>query len=279
MNYLFYIFIFLLGSIIGSFLNVVICRLETGEDIVKQRSHCPKCGRILPWYDLIPIVSFFALRGRCRACQKKISWQYPLVEMATGLLFILIFNFQFSIGNLLATYFLLYVICSLIVIFVYDLRHYIIPDKILWPAIVATLLFRILNLEFVSNFEFRISNFETLLNPLFSALAAAAFFLFLVLITRGRGMGLGDVKLVFLMGLVLGWPGILMALFLAFFSGALVGIALILISGHRQPLGLAMSKNYTLQSQIPFGPFLIFGTLAALFWGQQITGFYLGLFV
>ena len=305
--------IFLFGSAVGSFLNVVIlrlpstglrtnrsgqvCRLGKEESIIRGRSHCPKCGQVLAWYDLAPLVSFFMLRGRCRACQEKISWQYPLVEIATGLLFLLIFNFQFSIfdfaqgkifnefsvENLMATCFLLYVTCSLVVIFVYDLRHYIIPDVVLFPAVVVAAAYRIFDALAINSSQpplslrggeipplnLRGGEGELLINVfmiiwpyLLAALAAAAFFLFLVLVTRGRGMGLGDVKLSLLMGLVLGWPNILIALFLAFGLGALVGVSLILLG------------KKTLKSQIPFGPFLVAGALAALFWGQQIIGFY-----
>ena len=152
MNYLLFILIFLFGSAIGSFLNVVIWRLETGEDIVKKRSHCPKCGQVLAWYNLIPIISFFILRGRCRSCQEKISWQYPLVEAATGGLFVVVF--QSPINNqqltaqglsplLLFIVYCLLLISCLIVIFVYDLRHYIIPDKVIFPALGAALVYRV----------------------------------------------------------------------------------------------------------------------------------------
>ena len=95
--FLFYIFMFFLGLIAGSFLNVVICRLETGETMVSGRSHCPRCGHILAWYDLVPVFSFLMLKGKCRYCGKPISIQYPMVEMATGILFLSIFNYQFSI--------------------------------------------------------------------------------------------------------------------------------------------------------------------------------------
>jgi prepilin signal peptidase PulO-like enzyme (type II secretory pathway) len=280
MPFLFYLFIFFFGLCIGSFLNVVIFRLETGEGIIKSRSHCPKCGQTLRWYDLIPLASFFILRGRCRYCAKSISWQYPLVEITTGSMFLLVFwnlefghwdfigNWKLEIGNLFTACYMLYVICSLIVIFVYDLRHYIIPDKIIYPAIGTALLFnfyRVLNfgnwdLFGIWNLGFGI--WRPFFYPLLSAFAAATFFLALVLITRGRGMGLGDVKLAFLMGLVLGWPSILLALLLAFASGALVGLTLIFF------------KKKTLKSQIPFGPFLVAATVFTLFLGDKIINWY-----
>ena len=296
MNYLFYIIIFILGSAIGSFLNVVICRLETGEGIIKKRSHCVKCGQTLTWYELIPIISFLCLRGRCRSCREKISWQYPLVEIVTGLLFIavttsifpelvegskMVLDFtSFRSNNIIPLFYLLYVTCSLIVIFVYDLRHYIIPDKILFPAIGVALIYQLfLAFDFASLrsgnniaqsfsmnlFPELVEGFKIFYPYLLSTLGASAFFLAIILITRGKGMGLGDAKLAFLMGLVLGWPNILAALFLAFFMGATVGVGLIFLG------------RKTMKSQIPFGPFLIAGTMIMLFWGQGILNWYFGL--
>jgi prepilin signal peptidase PulO-like enzyme (type II secretory pathway) len=299
-----YILIFLIGTAVGSFLNVVICRLETGEDLIKKRSHCVECGRVLRWYDLVPVISFFVLRGRCRDCGKKISWQYPVVEIATGVLFVLMtvnlfpelvegskavldYSRQggFRSNNIISLFSLLYVACSLIVIFVYDLRHYIIPDKVLFPAIGVAFVYRFSEVFFnptqpplnlrggeIPPLNLRGGEGELLFNALtnfgpylFAALAAAGFFLFLVLVTRGRGMGIGDIKLAILMGLVLGWPQILLALFLAFFSGAAIGLALI------------AAGEKTMKSQVPFGPFLIAGTFIALFWGQQILDWWPGL--
>jgi len=272
MNYLFYIFVFLFGSAIGSFLNVVICRLETGEGIVKKRSYCPKCGQVLVWYELIPIISFFILRAKCRSCGKGISAQYPLVEIITGILFVLTFylNYELRITNygyelfacsmihdslfmiqLLSHWF---IVSCLVVIFVYDLRHYIIPDVVLFPAIIVSFLWRVFEVLLApSGVE---GGFGHFFPYLLSAIGASAFFLVMILITRGRGMGLGDAKLAFLMGLLLGWPDISMALFLAFFIGATVGVGLIFLG------------RKTMKSQIPFGPFLIGGTLVMLLWGQ-----------
>ncbi|MDP2664327.1 MAG: prepilin peptidase, partial [bacterium] len=223
-QFFFSVVIFLLGLIIGSFLNCLIYRLETEESFWKGRSFCPRCRHKLSWQDLIPVLSFFLLRRKCRYCKELISWQYPLIEIATGLLFLLIFNFQFSIFN--------FIIASLlIVIFVYDLKYYIIPDKIVYPAIL------------VSGIWYTV--YGLALYTVYSALGAAAFFLSIVLLSRGKWMGFGDVKLAFLMGLFLGWPNVFIALFLAFFIGAVLGVILI-ISGKKQ-----------LSSEIPFGPFLV----------------------
>ena len=134
------VIVFLFGLVVGSFLNCVIYRLETGGSFLKGRSYCPHCKHKLFWQDLIPLLSFFVLRGRCRYCGKKISLQYPFIEMATGLLFVLIFNFQVSTFNqfpisnpqfLISICFLFLVSCFLLIIFVYDLKHFIIPDSII----------------------------------------------------------------------------------------------------------------------------------------------------
>jgi len=147
----------------------------------------------------------------------------------------------------------------LIIIFVYDLEHYIIPDKVIYPAIVIAFLYNI--------YQFSINNQQLTINNFLSALGSAAFFLTIVLISRGKWMGIGDIKLAFLMGLILSFPNILVALFLAFFIGAIVGVALI-ISGKK-----------TLKSEIPFGPFLISGTFLALFFGQKILDWHLSFFL
>ena len=253
---MFYLLIFILGLSVGSFLNVVICRLETEESIVAKRSHCPQCGAVLSWRDLIPVLSFVFLLGKCRSCGKKISWQYPVIEIATACLFLLIFNFQFSIFNefsilnfqTLNLFYYLIIICFLIIIFVYDSRHYIIPDKVVFPAIIIAGIF---NFQFSIFNEFSIFKFSIL-----SAILAGGFFLSLVLFSKGKWMGMGDVKLAFLMGLILGWPNILAALFLAFLSGAVVGVALIIFG------------KKGLKSQIPFGPFLAGATVLMMLYGQ-----------
>jgi prepilin signal peptidase PulO-like enzyme (type II secretory pathway) len=311
-----YILYFILGLCAGSFLNAVIFRLENGESIILgnfgeagknkivipaeagiqsidsrlrgndrkkriARSQCPYCRHKLAWYDLIPVLSFLWLGGKCRHCEERISYQYPAVEITTGALFIAIFNFKFLIfnqflipeflnghwslviGHFINIVFWLYITSALIVIFVYDLKHYIIPDKILFPAIAISIMYHVLSIMQAENYALYIIH-----NTLYyvgSAIGASAFFLLLVLISRGRAMGLGDVKLAFLMGLILGWPNILVALFSAFFFGALVG--LVLIFGGRK----------TLKSKIPFGPFLIAGTFIALFWGNWLVDWYLRL--
>ena len=250
----------------GSFLNSIIYRLQTGESVLippkrnqkfpkeLARSYCPSCKKILSWPDLIPVLSFLFLKGRCRYCTNPISLQYPLVELATGSLFVLALNQQLTISNFLNFFYLLIVISFLIIIFVYDLKHYIIPDKIIYPAIALALIYNV--------YQFTINNQQLAINNFFAAILAGAFFLFIVLISRGKWMGWGDPKLAFFMGLLLGFPNILIALFFAFFIGAIIGVGLIVL------------RKKTLKSEIPFGPFLVAGTLLALFWGKEIIDWY-----
>ncbi len=285
--------IFFLGVCLGSFLNCLIYRLKEGVSFLKGRSYCPRCRHPLGPKDLIPILSFFLLGGKCRYCREKISWQYPIIELATGFLFVFSSRFIFLNPEIfpcsllycyLAILFYWFFISVLIVIFVYDLKYYIIPDKVIYPAMGLAFLWRGLEvLKFANCNLFGVwdSAPETLfwygtglefgiwrpfLVSVLAAFLASTFFLVIVLISKGKWMGLGDAKMAFFMGLLLGLPNVLVALFIAFFFGALIGIGLIIL------------KKKSLKSEIPFGPFLASGTLISLFWGRQILNFYLNLF-
>ncbi len=248
-----YLFVFAFGLFIGSFLNCVIYRLEKKKSFIRGRSFCPKCKHTLAYYDLIPILSFIVLKAKCRYCHKKISFQYLLVELATGFLFLLAFIFSSpDLGFMIYEWI---IFSFLVLIFVFDLKHYIIPDKVVYPAIVVAILFIILNLYIV--------NHKSIIGPLAAGLSASAFFLLIWLVSRGKWMGFGDVKLAFLMGLFLGWPNILVGLFLAFLMGSIVGLILIAL------------KKKKMKSEVPFGPFLVLGTFVGLFWGEKIIHWYL----
>ncbi|MBU2545230.1 prepilin peptidase [Patescibacteria group bacterium] len=252
---MFNIIVFIFGLFIGSFLNCVVYRIESKKSFLKGRSFCPHCKHTLSWLDLIPIFSYLFLEGRCRYCSKKISVQYPLVELLTGALFSLIlWNFGLS----LAFGFWVLVSSLLIILFIYDLKHFIIPDRVIYPAILLTLVFRIWN--FVGNWELGIGYFG-------ATIGAAGFFLTIFLISRGKWLGFGDVKLAILIGLLLGFPNILVSLFSAFLIGAIIGVGLIFL------------KKKTLKSEVPFGPFLILGIYIALFFGDQIVKWYLNILI
>jgi len=260
--FIWYTGVFLFGLIIGSFLNAVIYRLQIGDSAFHGRSYCPYCSHTLLWQDLIPVVSFLLLGGRCRYCKSEISWQYPLVEISTALIFLLIISNQFLNVQILQTFYLFTIASLLIVLFVYDLKHYILPDKILLPAIGIVVVYQLF--VWVISHWGLIRNFEALANPFFAGVLAASFFLTIFLLSRGRAMGFGDVKLAFFMGLFLGWPNILVALFFAFSTGAIIGV------------GLMLLKKKGLKSEVPFGPFLIGGTFFALFLGDKVVDWYIG---
>ena len=246
--------VFLIGLVVGSFLNVVIIRMRELHTILAERSHCPHCKKVLKWYDLIPFLSFFLLKTRCRYCREPISWQYPIVEIATALLFTGIF-WQF--GNYLITYFLLLITCFLVVIFVYDLRHMLIADEILWPALIITLLL------YCSIALFQ-KDMSIVINSLIGGAIIGGFIGLIVLVTRGKGMGIGDIKLGILLGLIVGIYGSIITLFFAFVIGSIIGIFLLLA-------GKARFKD-----AVPFAPFLIVGFYITLFYGNQIMNWYLG---
>lgn len=238
---------FILGAAVGSFLNVVVYRINIKKSFVKGRSFCPYCKKLIAWYDNIPLLSFILLAGKCRQCKKKISWQYVIVELITGLIFLLGF-WRFGLTWSLLAY-CVYV-SFLIIIFIYDLKYYLILDKISLPAIVTALI-----LNLVLGFEIS--------NLLLGATIGAGFFAFQYFISKGRWVGDGDIRLGALMGLMLGWRSLLVALLIAYVIGAVYGLVVIFL-GKKQ-----------LKSELPFGPFLTFGTLVALLFGPQIIDWYL----
>ncbi|OGZ31847.1 MAG: hypothetical protein A2V69_03755 [Candidatus Portnoybacteria bacterium RBG_13_40_8] len=258
-----YIFFFILGTLVGSFLNVVVIRLKKNESILKTRSHCPYCKKKLKWFELIPIISFFIQKGRCRKCKKKISWQYPLVEFFTGLIFILsVFYYlnYFSLYNLINFFYLLVFSCFLLVIFVYDLKYSLVSDKVVYPAVIITILYDIYLAVATGRFSILTSSFA-------ASLVLGGFFLFLVLISKEKWMGMGDVKIGFLLGLFFGPLQLFAAVFLAFLFGALISLVLIIF------------KKKTLKSEIPFGPFLTGASFIIIFWGSYLIDWYFNIFL
>lgn len=258
-----------LGLIVGSFLNVVVYRLRVAEDLVMDRSHCPHCKTTIAWYDNIPVLSFILLKFRCRNCREKISWQYPLVEIFTGVVFALIGQGYFDALNVstwATTIYYAGIASFLIVIFVYDFLYLEIPGLALWPAIGFAIVFNL----FFDWGRVDLASLGVLGSSVYSgtlgAMAAFTFFFLMVVISKEKWMGMGDAYLVILLGLILGWPQILLALMLAFALGALSGIILILL------------KKKKMGSQIPFAPFLILGSLITLFWYMPIMTWYTGLF-
>jgi len=265
------VIVFILGTIIGSFLNVVILRY--GQKSLNGRSACPVCNKKLNWYELIPILSFIFLRGRCHKCHQRISWQYPLVEISTGLIFLLIFNFsalywQFLIFDkpLISEFvnrILLGVIFSiLIVIFVYDLYHKIIPDLlvVLFGGLSLILAIERMTVLSINWWEFSLENY------LWAGPMLALPFAFLWFISKGQWIGLGDAKLSWGIGWFLGLIQGSLALILGIWLGALVGLLLIFLSKVITKKQLFLfNKTFTIKSEIPLAPFLIMGIALVFF--------------
>ncbi|MCR4284012.1 MAG: prepilin peptidase [Parcubacteria group bacterium] len=255
METLIYFFVFIFGTIIGSFLNVVIARYNTGESMFKGRSKCFSCGKTLLWYELIPVFSFIAQNGKCRKCGSKISAQYPIVEVLTGVVFALTWytitwrlGFQFE-GQM--AFFAIYfwgIFSLLIVIAVYDFYHQIIPDGLVYAFIILSFL----------------SLFISQRTVLWDFIGGIIFFLFFALFwffSKGKWMGLGDAKLSLGIGWLLGfWVG-LASIILSFWIGAVVGLFFI------------FSKRLGLKSKIAFGPLLIAGTFIGFLFGERLLEF------
>jgi prepilin signal peptidase PulO-like enzyme (type II secretory pathway) len=283
---------FIIGSVLGSFAKALADR-SLKSSTFKGRSYCESCKKTLRWYDLFPILSFVFLGGKCRYCKKPIGLEYILVEVVMGIIIGYLFsqvNFQFPIYNFQLIFELIFktfFITVLATIFLTDIKEMFIPDRIVIPAsliaLVALLsitiykiiiLFQNLSADPIGKYLLPGNNNDyflrhallltgPFLTAVISALAIGGFFAALVFGTKGRGMGGGDIKLGAFMGLGLGFPGGVMAVIIAFITGAIVALVAVVM------------RKKGLKSQIPFGPFLIFGSLIVLFWGQQLLNWYM----
>lgn len=261
------IIIFLFGLIIGSFINAVLWRLREWENIMVARSICPTCRHILGFFDLVPILSFLFLRGKCRYCKKGISWSYLCIEALTGTLFVLAYLAAggegiFETWTALA-FFLrnLVFIGVLVVIFFYDFRWYLILDAITLPSIVIAYGINGFLLSRVTECTVWQQCFlqNSWSNLLIAAMIGGGFFLLQYLLSSGTWIGGGDIRLGVLMGVMLGYPLIGLALFLAYMVGAVFAIFLLLLG----------KKKFG--SQIPFGTFLSAATVVVLLYGDTIA--------
>jgi|SRR5579862_263500 len=249
-----YLVIFILGTLIGSFLNVCIFRLPANESIVSPPSRCPACGTSVRYRDNIPIISYLLLRGRCRACGSPISPRYPAVEALTGVLFVCVL---YRFGPLPAVAVYASFVAALIVVSFIDLDHQIIPDVISLPGIAVGLALSALGYG------------PPLLDSAVGVLVGGGLLWGVAIgyhaVTGREGMGGGDIKLLAMIGAFLGWKNTLVTLVLGSLGGALVGIGLILLRGDDSRV------------PIPFGPFLALGALGALFFGDPLLRWYLNL--
>ena len=244
----------LVGLCIGSFLNVVIYRLPLGQSLVSPRSRCTKCGYELSWYDNVPVLSWALLGGRCRRCRAPISVQYPIVELVTGLLFVLV-AWLTPVGPLLVSRLIL--VAILVALFGIDLEHQILPNFITLPGVVIGLLFSL-----IAPPGWKDALIGAALGAGVLYGIAAAYYA----VRREEGLGMGDVKMLAMIGAFLGWKAVLVTLVLSSFSGAAIGMAL--IAAQRGGMKLAL----------PFGTFLAVGALAAMLVGDPLITWYAGFF-
>jgi leader peptidase (prepilin peptidase)/N-methyltransferase len=248
------IFSFIFGTVIGSFLNVCIYRLPLKISIISPRSICPSCGRSIPFYENIPILSYLLLKGKCQGCNAPISLQYPLVEFLTGLV-ALSLTLRFGLSPATLIYFLF--ISGLMVITFIDLKYQIIPDVISLPGIGMGLL---------SSFVLpQVSFLDSLLGALVGGGSLLTVLSGYYLLTKREGMGFGDVKLLAMIGAFLGWKGALVGLITGAFLGTLIGVLLMI------------KEKKDLKHPIPFGPFLSIGAIVFIFFGKEMIMVYLNL--
>ena len=296
---LYFILLFVLGLAFGSFFNVLILRYDPDKNIfsfsrISGRSHCPKCKTTLRWFELLPLFSFLIQRGKCRTCNAKLSYQYPLVETLGGMIFAgvpLFLNFFYGITNqaflsFAAPYWYyglvgvwVFVFCIFLLITAIDFRLFIIPNELTAFLVLGGLAISGLSafVEKAMMMPFRTSFLEQYIlvfpafangiwNHAFGAIVGFIFFLLLSLITRGRGIGFGDVKLAFAIGLLFGWPDIAIITMLSFIIGGLWSVGLMLIGAKK------------MKDRVPFAPFFVLGALLVFFFGSAIVKGYFGVF-
>ncbi|NCN94867.1 prepilin peptidase [Candidatus Wolfebacteria bacterium] len=294
-----YTLLFIFGLIVGSFLNVVILRYQPGKKVFdpkliggpgnwKTRSRCPSCKKQLVWYELLPLASFLIQKGKCRGCGAKISFQYFLVELLSGAVFVFVPMFWAASLPLLflPDYILMFLILSFIWILIFlafivlsaiDFKHFIIPDSInLFLAFLGAVLLVVNN--YYKRFGHTGGSFfgyyadlfglrdNIWVNYFFAAAVIMISFALIIIITRGKGMGWGDFKLAGALGIIMGWPDILGAAFLAFIIGSVFSLIFV-----------ALNKK-KMKDIIPFGPFFAFGALLVFFFGRQLMDLYFKLF-
>ena len=245
---IFYIYLFILGTVIGSFLNVCIYRYQTNEPIAKGRSHCPKCNHQLAWYDLIPVFSWLSLKGKCRYCHEPIAARYPIVELLTAILYVLVFwKFEFTFDTLIY----LVIVSTLVYAAFVDHDSMIIPDRTHIILIICGALLMFLHPETITE---RLIGLVIISVPLF------------IVAYVTKGLGYGDVKLMAAIGLVIGFKNNILAFLIGVILGAIVGIYKLRF------------KNSNKKDEMPLGPHLIIGILISIFIGTNLINWYISLF-
>ena len=268
-----YIVLFIIGASIGSFVNVLEMRLFKEADFVKTPSHCPKCKHKLGFWDLIPILSFFMLKGRCRYCETKVSWQYPIIEFISGMLFMFsgvyimgfmhIYSMKALLTYLIFSVFIGFNLEVFVFFALYDVKHQIVSNKVILPLIIYALFLCVFNavaMHLYPNWVFwEIWGDFNLLWNIVSGALGGVFIALLIYITKGKGMGGGDLKLLVYMGLILGVKRLLVAFYAAIILGSILGIA------------YGMYKGKIKGLRLPFALFLSIGFIISFFWTNNIV--------
>ncbi len=294
-------FLFFIGLAIGSFLNVLSFRYTGDNNIFLSatgRSHCPHCRKNLSWYELIPVLSYLFQLGTCRSCGKRLSLQYPIVELLSGFIFLSPFYFPAAIVP--AAYFLIFsallmlILELLLLIATVDFRLYIIPNELnaalaLSGAALAAARsyygqFGRFSGSFIGSTAalFGLRDGGVWLNHTAGLAAGLSFFLIIVILSRGRGMGMGDVKLIAALGLAFGWPDVIFIAMFSFIVGTLYFsplIAYVSIQWILKMLKMKHREGVTLKRQVPFGPFIVAATCAVLFFGEPLVNGYFHIFL
>ncbi len=287
---------FIFGSIIGSFINVLVDRIDTKESPFKGRSFCPYCHKTLAWWEMVPIVNYFYLKGRCSSCHHKLSLQYPIVEFLTGLLFALVcwrffrfplinlhLFFNLNLENLLLLinlFFWFYWFFVFLAISLYDLNKYLILDEVLIPAIIISFLWRVCLgiilqikhfaflsqlIHFLGSQNYVFGYYSYFISLILGISISAGLIAALVYLTKEKAMGWGDAILAVFIGIILGWPEAVMALIIAFLSGGFASLVLMAL------------KKKTMKSYLPFAPFLSLGAVTVMLFGDIIIKEYLSI--
>lgn len=287
---------FVFGTIIGSFINVLVDRTDTKESPFRGRSFCPFCHKTLAWWEMVPVLNYFYLKGKCSSCHYKLSIQYPIIEFLTGLLFALaywrffrfplisphlftVFNLE-NILILLNLFFWFYWLFIFLTISLYDLKKYLILSEVLIPAIIISFLWRVFvgvmisikHFSFLSQINLLLGsqtyvfgNYSYFLSLILGISISAGLIAALVYLTKEKAMGWGDAILAVFIGIILGWPEALIALIIAFLSGGFVSLILMAF------------KKKTMKSYLPFAPFLSFGAVTVMLFGDIIIKGYLSI--
>lgn len=287
---------FIFGTIIGSFINVLVDRVDTKESPFRGRSFCPYCHKTLAWWEMVPVLNYFYLKGKCSSCHHKLVIQYPVVEFCTGLFFALVFwrFFRFPLINLhlflnlnlenllllISFFFWLYWIFVFLIISIYDFKKYLILSEVLIPAMMISLFWRIFLGVMISIKHFTFlpqinlllgsqayvfGNYSYFISLILGTIFSGGLISLLVYSTKEKAMGWGDTIVAIFIGIILGWPEAVIALIIAFLSGGFVSLILMAL------------KKKTMKSYLPFAPFLSFGAVTVMLFGDIIIKGYLSL--